>query len=42
MGELVKTWQGSKAGRYFQVVQTTVLVKRLTGLLLRFELALLD
>ena len=42
MGELVKTWQGSKAGRYFQVVQTTVLVKRLTGFLLRFELALLD
>ena len=40
MGVVTKTWRGSARGRYKQHVQRIVLIKRLTGLLLRFELAL--
>ena len=40
MGSVTKTWRGSKNGRYKHVVQQVVLVKQLTGMLLRYELAL--
>ena len=40
MGSVTKTWRGSARGRYREHVQTVVLVKRVTALLLRFELAL--
>lgn len=42
VGTVVKTWKGSVSGRYRGVVQRVVLVKRVTALLLRFELALLS
>ena len=38
MGSVTSTWRGSKHGRYRKVVQNVVLVKQLTGVLLRFEL----
>ena len=38
MGIVSKTWKGSVRGCYRDVVQRNVLVKRLTALLLRFEL----
>ena len=40
MGSVTGTWRGSARGRYKQTVQKIVLVKQLTGVLLRFELAL--
>ena len=40
MGSVTKTWRGSKSGVYKHVVQRVVLIKQLTGMLLRFELAL--
>lgn len=39
VGTVTKTWKGSVAGRYRARVQEMVLVKRVTALLLRFELA---
>ena len=38
MGSVTSTWRGSKHGRYREVVQNVVVVKQLTGVLLRFEL----
>ena len=40
MGSVTGTWRGSARGRYKEEVQRIVLVKQLTGVLLRFELAL--
>ena len=38
VGTVTRTWKGSVAGRYHSRVQEVVLVKRVTALLLRFEL----
>ena len=38
MGSVTGTWRGSKNGRYRQTVQKVVLIKQITGVLLRFEL----
>ena len=38
VGTVAQTWKKSVAGRYERTVQRTVLAKRLTALLLRFEL----
>ncbi|CAK0847717.1 unnamed protein product [Prorocentrum cordatum] len=38
MGSVTGTWRGSKNGRCRQTVQKVVLIKQVTGLLLRFEL----
>lgn len=40
MGSVTGTWRGSARGRYKHVVQEVVLIKQLTGVLLRFELSL--
>ena len=42
VGTVVAAWKGSVSGRYRASVQRTVLVKRVTALLLRFEMALLE
>ena len=39
MGSVTSTWRGSKNGRYRDTVQKVVLMKQITGVLLRFELA---
>ena len=38
IGTCTKIWARSVAGRYRSVVQTTVLVKKIVGLLLHFEI----
>ena len=38
MGAVTTTWRGSKNGRYRSTAQRVVLIKQVTGVLLRFEL----
>ena len=42
MGSVSGTWRGSARGRYRRSVQEVVLVKQVTAMLLRFELALVS
>ena len=39
MGSVTGTWLGAERGRHKHVVRKSVLVKQLTGVVLRFELA---